>query len=290
MSSRAPNWEHVETFLAVMQTGSLSAAARTLGVTQPTARRHIEHLEASLGAVLFTRAPTGLIANDTAHRLLVPATDMAATARAMARDAKDGADLAGTVRLTCSEVFGTEILPPLLADLMAAQPGLEFELLPVNDTADLLRRDADLAVRMVPPKQAALVARKVGRAEVGLFATPAYLAGTGIPAGSGDLIFYRLIGEDRGRAIASAAAARGLPPLHFSYRTDSDLAQMAAIRAGVGIGFMQVRLATGLARVLPELAIFLDVWLAMHEDQRGLPRLRMVYDGLAERLQALLRA
>ncbi len=289
MSKSLPQWDHYATFLRVMQGGSLSAAARALGLSQPSARRHIEALEVALGVVLFTRAPTGLIPTEVARRLLAPAEDMAATAAAMTRAASGGQDAAGTVRLTCSEVFGVEILPPILAALSRQHAAIEIELSASNTTADLLRRDADIAVRMVRPRQGALVARKLGEVTVGLFASPDYIARKGAPARFADLASHRIIGEDLGHVMADGLAARDLPPMHFSYRTDSDLAQMAALRSGNGIGFIQTRLAGGLTPVLPDLVIRLDLWLAMHEDQRSLPRIRLVYDFLAAHLGDWLR-
>ncbi|MDQ0475041.1 LysR family transcriptional regulator [Labrys wisconsinensis] len=291
MSRSTPSWDLFGTFLAVMREGSLSAAARALGTAQPTVRRQVETLEHALGAVLFTRSPTGLVPTETARRTLPYAQEMAATAEAFVRslDGPGGAGT-GTVRLTCSEVVGIEVLPPILAALLARHPGLDIELVPTDRTEDLLRRDADIAVRMTQPTQAALVARSVGAIQVGFYAAPAYLADRPEPHGFADLADHVLIGDDRSGVIARGLAAVGLAGvrLHFAYRCDSNLAQLAAIRAGVGIGICQTALArrSGLTPVLPALRFPLPTWLVMHEDLRTVPRVRIVFDHLVEALGA----
>ncbi len=286
MSQPPPSWDLFTAFAAVMRTRSLSAAARELGTAQPTVRRQVASLEAALGVALFTRSPAGLTPTDAATRLLPHAQEMAASAAAAIRAASGLASAdAGTVRITSSEVVGTEILPGLLAPLMAAHPGLVIELAPTNRTEDLLRRDADIALRMVRPTQVGLLARLLGEIEIGLFAHRSYLARLPSPASMADLGGHSLIGEEHPGPLAQAIATiKGAPPdLAFTWRSDSDLAQLAALRAGIGIGVCQAPIAAreGLIRVLPEVALALPVWLAMHEDLRAVPIMRLVFDHLA---------
>lgn len=277
-----------------MRGGSLSAAARALDVAQPTARRRIEALEKALGVVLFTRSPSGLTPTEAALSMAPHAESMDATARALARAVSAPADEArGTVRLTASEVVGAEVIPEALAALAEAHPGLDLELVLSNRNEDLLRRDADVAVRMVPPTQEALVARRVGEVEVGLFATPGYLRARGAPACHADLGAHALLGSDRERGTIDALAAAGiaLRPRDFTFRSDSDLAQLAALRAGLGIGACQLPLARRdprLRRVLPELTFRLDVWVVTHEDLRHVRRVRLVFDALVRHLEGYL--
>ncbi len=293
MSQAEPSWDLYGAFLAVMRTGSLSGAARALDVAQPTVRRQIEQLESQLGVVLFTRAPNGLLPTDLALATLPYAESIAATARALVRSASSPSDAdRGTVRVTCSEVVGAEVLPPLLAALLVAHPRLQIEVAVTNRTEDLLRRDADVAVRMAEPTQAGLVRRRAGRIELGLFATSAYLAAHAAPRSLAGLVpDHALIGADRSRAMIDAVAAAGLSttPRDYSFRSDSDLAQLAAVRAGLGIGVCQLPLSqrpVPLVRVLPKLAFHLDAWVVMHEELRAVKRIRLVFDHLVAQLGA----
>lgn len=294
VSGDEPSWELYGTFLEVMRGGSLSAAARALRLAQPTVRRRIEQLERSLGTVLFTRAQNGLVPTDAALAMLPHAEAMAATAKALARSvsAPAGAER-GTVRVTTSEIVGVEVMPPVLEALREAHPRIQIELVLSNRTQDLLRRDADVAVRMVAPTQAALVARKVGVVGLGLFATESYLAKHPPPRSPAQLREHALVGADRERRIIDALAAAGIPttPGDYALRTDSDLAQLAAVRAGVGIGVCQLPIAARspeLRRVLPELAFELEVWVVTHEDLRGVRRVAIVFDHLVDHLRAYL--
>ncbi|HBX7139871.1 TPA: LysR family transcriptional regulator [Klebsiella pneumoniae] len=265
-------WEWYRTFLAVLQEGSLSGASRTLNITQPTAGRHIAGLENALGQALFTRSQTGLLATDAALALRVHAEAMDNTARALERTAanfsRDRAELRGVVRVAASEVVGAEVLPPLVARLRQACPNIVIELMLSNRFQDLLHREADIAVRMVAPQQEQLIARRLGRIELGLHATVAYLTRQGLPTTLDDLASHALIGFD------------------------SDLAQLSLIRAGAGIGICQVPLADGiipLQRVLAaDFSLYLDTWLVMHEDLRHSPACKRVFDFLAQGLQAYI--
>ncbi|MBX3276123.1 MAG: LysR family transcriptional regulator [Sandaracinaceae bacterium] len=291
MSEPQPSWELYETFLEVIRGGSLSAASRSLGVAQPTVRRRVEALEAALGAVLFTRAPNGLTPTPAAEAMRPLAETMAASAGALVRSASAPMTAsAGTVRLAASEIVGVEVLPPILARLRARHPAIAIELVLSNRNEDLLRRDADVAVRMVAPTQAALVARRAGEVEVGLYASEAYLASRRAPRRAAELPRHALVGDDRARSLREGLAAVGiaLSPRDFALRTDSHLAQLAAVRAGVGIGPCQRPLAErdGLLRVLPSLAFPLGIWIVTHEELRPVQRVRAVFDHLVEALAA----
>ena len=286
-------WDLLGAFLAVMRTGSLSGAARALGVAQPTVRRQIEKLEEVLGVVLFTRSPTGLVATETALATLPYAESMAGAADALVRSvsAPSGAE-EGTVRVTCSEVLGLEVLPAMLAELHRAHPRLQIELSSTNANEDLLRRDADVAVRMAQPTQSALVAKRIGTIEVGLFASEAYLSEHAAPRTVSELTRgHSLIGRDRDTSFFTALAAAGLRIRRqdFALRTDSDVAQLAAVRAGYGIGLCQVALAArspGLLRVLPKMGFGLPTWVVTHEDLRSSRRVSLVFEHLVTSLTA----
>lgn len=291
MSTVEPSWDLFAAFLAVMQGGSLSSAARALDVAQPTVRRQIEQLEAQLGAVLFTRAPNGLVPTELARTSVPYAEAIAAGARAFVRATSSPTSApAGTVRVTCSEIVGAEVLPPLLVALQRSHPGLQIELALTNRNEDLLRRDADVAVRMTEPTQQGLVRRRAASIELGLFATDTYLQGRAPPRTLAALAEHVLVGPDRARAVLAAFAGLGLPsaPRDYALRCDSDLAQLAAVRAGLGIGVCQVPLATSpvaLVRVVPTFAPRLDAWVVMHEDLRAVRRTRLVFDHLVAGLE-----
>jgi DNA-binding transcriptional LysR family regulator len=285
-------WELYRTFLGVLREGSLSGAARALGITQPTAGRHVAALEAALGTVLFTRSQTGLLPTEVALALRTHAEAMESTAAALVRAAgSQGEGVRGVVRVSASEVIGVEVLPPVVARLREAHPALKLELVLTNRVQDLLRREADIAVRMVRPRQAQLVARRIGHIELGFHAHRDYLARHGTPRKLEDLAGHAVIGHDQPSAFVRSAG-KALPAYGrdaFSLRTDSDLAQLALIRAGAGIGICQVGLARrseALVRLLPRaFSLQLDTWVTMHEDLRHSPRCRAAFDALADGLQ-----
>ena len=164
-------WELYRSFLGVLQEGSLSGAARALGITQPTVGRHISALEKSLGLALFTRSQTGLLPTEAALSLRSYAEAMNSTAAAFKRAADShGEGVKGTVRIAASEVIGVEVLPPIMAGLQQKHPQLKVELVLSNRVQDLLRREADIAVRMTQPRQELLIARRVGTVALGLYA------------------------------------------------------------------------------------------------------------------------
>lgn len=285
-------WELYRSFLGVLKEGSLSGAARALGVAQPTIGRHIAALEKSLGLALFTRSPTGLLPTESALALKTHAESMESTAAALERTAaSQGAGVRGVVRITASDVIGVEVLPPVVARLRHEHPDLKIELVLTNRVQDLLRREADIAVRMTHPKQETLIARRIGRIEVGMHATRAYLAEYGVPGSVTELAHHTLIGFDQETAFIRSARKHA-PLLNrdkFSLRTDSDLAQLALIRAGAGIGICQVPIAKrsdALVRVLPrQLALYLETWITMHEDLRNRPSCRVTFEALVAGLQ-----
>ena len=284
------DWTLLRSFLAVLRRGSLSAAARETGLTQPTVGRHVDELEAGLGVALFTRSPSGLLPTQAALPLLPHAEAMETAFAALKRAATLGGDVEsprGTVRISASEIMGTFVLPSILSELRGRYPKIILELALNNRTDDLLRRDADLAVRMTRPKQDGLVARKLGTVGLGLYAHRAYVARHGLPLSLDDLARHHIVGFDRDDHSARSVAGGTLPISRelFSFRVDSDVAQVMAVRAGLGIGMMQ----KAMARVEPDLvpiltdqvAVDLPCWLAIHEDQKDASAIRALFDGLA---------
>ncbi len=286
--SSEPDWTLYRTFLAVAKLGSLSAAARSLGLTQPTVARHVESLEAELEVDLFLRSPRGLLPTDIALALLPQAEAIAASASTLLRTAASGKGLmTGSVRVSASEAMGVERIPTILAALRVTHPRLDIQLVLSDSLHDLLTREADVAVRQTAPTQGALFAKKLPPTELGLYAHASYLKRRGAPRSLSELVEHDIIGFDR-ETPAMRDMLQQFPALakaRFALRTDSDLAKFAAVRAGLGIGVMQVGIAArdvSLKRVLGDgVSIPLPLWIVMHEDLKSSAICRAVFDALA---------
>lgn len=296
MDHPARDWDHWRTFLAVVREGTLSGAARALGLTQPTVGRHVDALEAALGASLFTRSRAGLRPTQLAGSLIGHAEAMAAAADSLLRAASGERDEArGVVRITASDMVGTLVLPPLLAEFRRLHPAIVIELALSNRNENLLRGEADIAVRMVRPEQEAIVARDMGAIRIGLFASRRYADEHGLPSSLDDLFRHPIIGIDRDESLLGTALIGGQPFSRdmFALRCDSDVAQLMAVKAGFGIGVCQLGIAANdpdLVPVLPETVEFgLEMWVAMHEDLRQTRRVRLVFDHLVETLAVYAR-
>jgi len=296
MSRREPAWDQLRTFLEVARDLSLSGAARRLGLSQPTVGRHIDALEDALGVTLFTRSPRGLSPTAAAKALAPHSEAMAAAAAALARSASSAASSdRGVVRVTASEIMGAEALPAMFAGFRARNPGIAIELAVTNRNQDLARGDADIAVRMIRPTQSGLVARRIGATRIRLYAHRDYLARFGEPRSLADLASHRMIGFDRDDAAFRLAGplAKALTREDFGFRCDNDLAQLAALRAGAGVGGCQDMIARRTPDLMPVLAnafqMTLEVWLVMHRDLQTAPRVRLLYDWLAQGLTDYVR-
>jgi len=289
-------WDDQRIFLAVLEEGSLSAAARKLGLSHPTVRSRIEALERELGTVLFTRSVSGLTPTEMAEGLRDPARAMAMASDLFIRQASSaGSEIAGTVRISVSEFMGIEIVPAMLAHLREAHPGVRIELSLSNMPADLLAQEVDVAIRTVAPRQQSLVARKVASIPLGLFASRAYVERRGIPTNSAELSKHDVIGPDRNRsdlALAEELSAV-FPRDRIVVRTDSHPAQLAMARAGLGIAVAQVPVGKNdpdLIHILPSLTIaILETWIVMHENLAQIPRVRAVFDSLVQSFKAMSR-
>lgn len=290
------SWDDQRAFLAVLEEGSLSAAARRIGVTQPTMRARVEALERALDTTLFTRSFHGLVPTEQARALGDSVRAMARASEAFVRAASaEPGQVAGTVRLSVSEFVGVEVLPAMLAPLVERYPRLRVEIVLSNAAADLIEQEVDVAVRMHQPVQEQLIARKIGAIPLGLFAHPDYLKRRGSPESVNDLPGHDFIASDRVRAELQLASSihPGLTKKDFVVRTDSHPAQLAAARAGLGIAVVQrpVGLADPLLRpVLPDLIVAeLETWIVAHENLRTVPRVAAVYDHLVQAFTAFIR-
>jgi len=290
--TNALDWTLLQSFSAVAETGSLSAAARKLGQSQPTLGRHIRALEAALGVELFTRGPRGLIPTEAARGMIGAADQMrAAAARLQLAAEGQEAGLAGVVRVTASSVVSHFVLPPIVAALRRTHPEIQIELVPSDSSENLLFREADIALRMYRPTQLDLVAAHVTDVEMGLYAATGFLDRVGRPRTVEEALRLDFVGFDANDTIIRFMRDAGLEVgrAFFGVRCDDQAAYWQLVRAGCGIGGMQAMIGEaepGVERVLPGLELpTLPVWLATPAALRHNPRIRLVWDRLAEGLR-----
>ncbi|MBV2359232.1 LysR family transcriptional regulator [Thalassococcus sp. CAU 1522] len=285
------DWSLIQTFLTVAETGSLSQAARRLGISQPTAGRQIKQIEEALALTLFHRKARGLQPTDAAHALLPHARAMADGMHALSLTAAGRSDrLAGPVRITASQFTAHHHLPPILARIRQEEPDISIDLVPNDASENLLYREADIAVRMFRSEQLDIVTRHLGDLELGIYGARAYLDRAGRPKTFDEFFDFDLIGYDRSDLILRGLRDYGVEATRdwFATRCDNHSVYFELLRAGCGLGFAQRNLADRypeLERLFPDMPLpTLPVWLAAHEAVRDTPRIRRVWDILAEGL------
>jgi DNA-binding transcriptional LysR family regulator len=290
------DWTLVRSFLAVLDAGSVTAAAKRLGAQQPTVSRHVAELEAQLGAPLFERTGRGVAPTAAALAIADPARAMEDAALAVSRRLAGARSATrGVVRVTTSQVAASWLLPAVLARFQRLHPETEIELVASNELTNLLRREADVAVRMVRPTQTSLVAKKLGEIEIVAAAHKSYLAKAPPLVSAADLAAHRLIGYDRDETIVRGASSMGfaLSRADFALRTDDQVAYGRLVAEGAGVGFVaryNLRHWPGVVVVLPGLVTgALPCWLAVHREIRTNPLVRTVYDFLASEIPPAIR-
>jgi DNA-binding transcriptional LysR family regulator len=289
------DWNLLRSFIAVYEAGTLTEAARRLGATQPSLGRHVRELERSIGEALFVRRPGRLEPTDRGHVLYGAAAPMKACALEAGRLlAQSGDAPVGTVRVAVSETYATHVVAPLAAQWLAEQPGLEIELSVSNRSDNLLRREADIAVRFFRPGQDDVIAVRVGATELGLYAHESYLRRHGEPAGFTVPESAFVAGFDRevsplGPLIKGPAPSS---PIRFRLRTDAILARDAAVETGLGVGVFLADVAAhkpGLRRILADrFGQSLEVWLCAHTELRRSAAMRFVWSRLERALRERL--
>ncbi|WP_425040303.1 LysR family transcriptional regulator [Primorskyibacter sp. S187A] len=280
-------WSLVESFLAVAEEGSLSAAARRLGLAQPTVGRQVRQLEAQLGFALFDRQPRGLRLTDKGGDLLGPARAMQAAASQLALAAAGASDeLAGTVRITASVFTAQHALPQLIAEMRRDLPEIQIELVPNDSSENLLFREADIALRMYRSEQLEIVTRRVGDLRLGLYAARSYLDRVGYPETLEEVMALDWVGYDRSEMMINGMRDAGFNVSRdwFAVRCDQHAVYHQLLRAGCGVGFSQAVVTEAdpqMVRLVPELPIPpLPLWLAAHETVRRVPRVALVWERL----------
>jgi DNA-binding transcriptional LysR family regulator len=291
MDWRAINfdWNQARAFLATAEEGSLSAAARALGQTQPTVGRQVSALETALGVMLFERVGRSLVPTASGIELLDHVRVMRDAAQRVSLTASGQSQtIEGQVRITASDVLSGLVLPPAIAQLRRLAPLLEIDVVADNDIRDLQRREADIAIRHIRPEQPNLIARKVNEAMAHFYASKSYLARKGRPDTLADMSAHDFIGfGDNERMIATLnPLGLSLTSKNFRLGSASGLVAWELARAGLGVVVMSDGVAEAcpeMERVLPDMEpVRFPVWLTTHRELHTSRRIRLVFDLLAE--------
>jgi len=285
------DWNRARAFLVTAEEGSLSAAARALGMTQPTLGRQVTALEQELGVVLFNRVGTGLILTPGGLELLDQVRIMGDAANRMSLSASgQSKDIEGSICISASEVDATFRLPAIIAKLRKIAPGIEVEIVASNTPSDLSRREADIAIRNFRPTQPELIAKKIKEIPAKLYATPEYLRRIGTPAKIADLNQADFISFDSTDRLLKALNERGLnlSKKNFPLMSENYIVHWELVKQGLGIGIMPADIGDAEPLVQPVLEGFklltFPMWLTTHSELRTSRRVRMVFDLLATEL------
>ncbi len=287
------DWNLLRSFCAIFESGTLTAAARICGVTQPSMGRHLRELEAVIGETLFVRLPGKLQSTaraDVLFETLAPIRNAVRDAQLSVSETQGAVN--GVVRVAVAPVYAQSVVPNMLAPLLNAHPELEIELSVSNHIDNLLRREADIAVRLMRPEQDALIACKVGDTEMGLFAHESYIARFGAPTSFSVPSGAFIVGYDRETfAIAPSIRGAAQPSIpRFRFRSDSIMARHAMVECGAGVGMYCVDVAAtipGLKRVFSDhISLPKEVWLCAHDEMKRSARMRLVWERLASELAA----
>jgi DNA-binding transcriptional LysR family regulator len=286
-----PDWNQLRAFLETAETGSLSAAARKLALTQPTLSRHVAAIEQALGVTLFERTGQAMVLTDAGLSLLEHARTMGAAAQELVLSASGQAQaVEGLVSVSASDAVATWLLPPVLRRLREVAPGITVEVVTSNALSDLRRREADIAIRHVRPDQPDLIGRLLYEASAGFYASADWVAQHGHPRTAQDAQGLDFIGSDRSGRYLAYLVQHGLPVSAAQLRVlaENSVTAWMLAQQGLGIGVMMDEIARrtpGVVRVLDEVAaVRFPVWLVTHRELRTARRIRMVFDELAEAL------
>ncbi|MBU2944675.1 LysR family transcriptional regulator [Shimia thalassica] len=286
------DWNKARAFLVTAEEGSLSAAARALGMAQPTLGRQVDGLEQELGVVLFERVGRGLTLTPSGLELLDHVRDMGDAAGRVSLTALGQSQaLEGTISISASETYATVLLPPLVAKLRQQEPGIHVEIVVANHASDLLRREADIAIRNFRPTEPDLIAKKIGMVDAALYATPQYIKKIGTPTTPYALRHADFVNMDRtgGMLKGLNSLGLGLTEANFPLLTESYLVMWELVKQGAAIGILDAHIGDAepnVRRVLPDLEpLTFPIWLVAHREVTTSRRIRRVFDFLAEELK-----
>lgn len=285
------DWNRARAFLVTTEEGSLSAAARALGMTQPTLGRQVTALEQELGVVLFERVGRDLVLTPSGLELVAHVRAMGdAASRVSLTASGQSQTIEGSICITASEVHAAFLLPPIIAKLRQLEPGIDVELMASNTPSDLRRREADIAIRSFRPTQPELIAKKIKDVPARLYAAASYLRQIGTPTSAEELQHADFIGFDNTDALLNGLNALGLnlTQRNFPVLTENHIVQWELVKHGVGIGIMPADIGDTeplVQQVLPALEpIIFPIWLTAHRELKTSRRVRMVFDLLAAEL------
>lgn len=295
MNKTNVDWYLLPSFLALLDHQTLVNAAKHLGLSQPTLGRHLLELEEQLGMVLFERTGRGLVPTPQAQQLALYVREMDNQASALFRLAHSKKkSLKGRVRITASQTVACMLLPAILGRMQTALPEIDVDLVSSNSVSNLLRREADIALRMVRPNQDSLITKKIAQVQIVACVHVNYIQRHGQPLTMSDLMKHRMIGSDTYGEIETQAKALGIDPqkLNYSFRSDDYMAQWAAVKAGLGVGFTADYVAATEPEVqllLPKMKLpVLPIWLTVHREIKNSGPIRAVYDFLAKEVPRAL--
>ncbi len=285
------DWNQLKAFLETAETGSLSAAARKLGLTQPTLSRQVAAIEQHMGVTLFERVGKAMVLTPTGLDLLEHARAMGTAAEALGLAATGRSEaVGGVVSVSATDAVAAYLLPPIVQRLRDQEPGIAVEVVSSNALSDLLRREADIAIRHVKPEQPELIARLVREAQANFYASEDWVATYGHPRSAEEAAHLPFVGSDRNGRYLEYLRQYGLnlSEDNFSCYSDHTVAHWALVRQGMGIGAMMKEIARktpGMVRVLDELPpVRFPIWLVSHRELRTSRRIRVVFEALAEGL------
>ena len=285
------DWNQLKAFLETAETGSLSAAARKLGLTQPTLSRQVAAIEQRMGVTLFERVGKAMALTPTGLDLLEHARAMGTSAESLllATTGRSQA-VGGIVSVSATDVVAAYLLPPLVRLLREKEPGIAIEVISSDAFSDLLRREADIAIRHVKPEQPDLIARLIREATAYFYASEDWVKVHGHPRQAEEAAHLPFVGSDRSGRFLAYLRQHGLPlsEANFSCYSDHSMASWALVRHGMGIGAMMVEVARdtpGIIRVLDDVPpVRFPIWLVTHRELRTSRRIRVVFEALAQGL------
>ena len=286
------DWNRARAFLVTAEEGSLSAAARALGMAQPTVGRQVTMLEEELGVVLFERVGRGLTLTPSGLELLDHVRAMGIAANAVSLSAMgQSISIEGTVSIAASAVYAAFLLPPIIDKLRQQEPGIRIEIVTSNQASDLRRREADIAIRNFRPTEPDLIAKKIKDVPARLYASPRYLEKIGNPVRPYDLRHAEFINIDASGMFLKGLNALGLnlSEDNFPIYTENYLVMWELVKQGVGIGILDGNIGDAeplVQQVLPNLEpLTFPVWLVAHRELNTSRRIRLVFDLLAAELK-----
>ena len=285
------DWNRARAFLVTAEEGSLSAAARALGMAQPTLGRQVDALEEELGLVLFERVGRGFALTPSGLELLEHVRGMGAAAtRVSLSAAGHSQSIEGNISISASETYAAILLPPILAKLRRAEPGIHIEIVASTKPSDLRRREADIAIRNFQPTEPDLIARKIRDVPARLYATPGYLESIGNPLLPYDLRGADFISIDNTGMFLKGLNAMGLnlTERNFPIFTENYLVMWEMVKHGLGIGILDGNIGDAeplVRRALPDFEpLMFPIWLVAHRELNTSRRVRVVFDLLAQEL------